>query len=142
MSEQHWLAEVAWAGEQVFLGSDDKGHSVIYDSRTDGMTRGIGPMRALLTTLGACSGMDIVAILNKRKQKLTSLKIRLTGERPLHGYPKPYKSIQLEYLITGVRLKKAYVDKAVKDSMTKFCSVAATLRPGVKIDYIYEILPG
>ncbi len=142
MSEEGWLAEVVWAGEQVFLGSDDKGHSVIYDNRPDGKNRGIGPMRALLATLGACSGMDVVALLNKRRQKLTSLKIQLNGDRPQHGYPRPYKSIQLKYLISGIDLKKEIVDKVVNESMERFCSVAATLRPGVKIEYSYEILSG
>jgi uncharacterized OsmC-like protein len=41
-------------------------------------------------------------------------------------------------MISGEDLKKEFVDEAVSDSMTKFCHVAATLRPGVKISYSYE----
>lgn len=86
--------------------------------------------------------MDVVALLKKRKQNLTSLKILLNGERPQHGHPRPYKTIQLRYVIAGVDLNKEYVKAAVDDSMTKFCSVAATLRPGVKINYTYELSSG
>ena len=138
MVEEKWLAEVDWAGENVFLGSDTSGHTVVYDS-TEGTQKGIGPMRALLTSLGACTGMDIVAILKKRKQRLTSLKILLSGERPEHGAPKPWTSIRVKYVLSGESLETEYVEEAVKDSIEKFCHVAATLRPTAKITYAYEI---
>jgi putative redox protein len=122
----------------VFLGTDLEGHVVVYDS-TDGKPRGIGPMRALLTSMGACTGMDIVSILKKRKQKITGLKVLLTGTRPEFGMPKPWKTIDVKYVISGVDIKKELADEAVNDSMAKFCHVAATLRPGVKITYSYEL---
>ena len=97
-------------------------------------------MRSLLTSLGACSGMDIVAILRKRNQKLISLKIFLRGERPEFGLPKPWTSAEVHYVLAGEKLEKQYVEEAVNDSMEKFCSVAATLKPGVKISHSYEII--
>ncbi len=142
MSEQKWLAEVAWAGESVFLGTDTSGHTVVYDDYDDkGMSKGIGPMRSLLTALGACSGMDVVAILKKRKQKLKSLKILVTGARPEHGYPKPWNAIQIKYVLSGDSLDSKYVQEAIKESTEKFCSVGATIRPTAKITYAYEIVP-
>lgn len=130
---------MSWAGGYAFLGTDLKGHAIVYDS--DGPeSKGIGPMRALLTSLGACSGMDLVAILGKRKQELTSLKVMLKGERPEHGYPKPWLSVHVKYILSG-ELETTLVEEAIGESMAKFCSVAATLRPGVKITHSYEILP-
>lgn len=139
MDRREWLAEVNWSDGNVFLGSDTDGHTVVYDS-TEGVQKGIGPMRALLTSLGACTGMDIVAILNKRKQKLTSLKIQLSGERPEHGLPKPWTSIHIRYVLSGIDLEEKYVVEAIKDSTEKFCSVGATLQPTVKITHSYEIV--
>jgi putative redox protein len=124
----------------VFLGSDTSGHAVVFDS-ADGVQKGISPMRALLTSLGACTGMDIVAILGKRKQKLTSLKVLLSGERPKHGLPKPWTSIHIRYVLTGEGLEKRFVEEAIRDSTDRFCSVGATLKPGVKITHSYEIVP-
>jgi putative redox protein len=132
------MAEVAWTGENVFIGTDLSGHSVVYDS-SEGVMKGVSPMRALLTSLGACTGMDIVAILKKRKQKLTSLKVLLKGERPEHGLPKPWTSIHVRYVLSGEKLEKKYVEEAIKESTEKFCSVGATLRPTAKITYSYEI---
>jgi putative redox protein len=140
LTEANWLAEVTWSEGNVFLGSDTTGHSVVYDS-TDGISKGIGPMRALLTSLGACTGMDIVAILHKRNQKLKSLKIQLTGERPEHGLPKPWTAIHVKYILSGESLEKKYVEEAIKDSTEKFCSVGATLQPTAKLTHSYEIVP-
>jgi putative redox protein len=139
LSNEDWLAEVAWAGENVFLGSDKAGHTVVYDS-SDTVAKGIGPMRALLTSLGACAGMDVVAILKKRKQKLRSLRVLLSGGRPEHGLPKPWTSIHIRFLLSGEDLQKKYVEEAIKDSTEKFCSVGATLAPTAKITHSYEIL--
>jgi putative redox protein len=137
-SEEKWLAEVSWSGENVFLGSDTSGHTVVYDSN-DGVMKGIGPMRALLTALGACTGMDIVAILKKRKQKLTSLRVLLSGERPEYGLPKPWTSIHIKYVLSGDKLSKRFVEEAIKESTEKFCSVGASLSPTAKITHSYEI---
>ena len=139
MSSGEGLAEVKWSDGNVFLGSDTSGHTVVYDS-AEGVQKGIGPMRAVLTALGACTGMDVVAILNKRKQKLTSLKIQLSGERPQHGLPKPWTSIHIKYILAGVDLDRKYVEEAISDSTEKFCSVGATLQPTAKITHSYEIL--
>jgi len=98
-------------------------------------------MRALLTSLGACTGMDIVSILRKRRQKLKSLKILVSGERPEHGLPKPWTSIQVKYVLSGESLETKFVEEAIRDSTEKFCSVGATLKPTAKITYSYEIVP-
>jgi putative redox protein len=97
-------------------------------------------MRAVLTALGACTGMDIVAILRKRKQKLTSLKVLLSGERPKYGLPKPWTSIHIKYELSGERLDKRFVEEAIKDSTEKYCSVGASLSPTAKITHSYEIV--
>ena len=140
MGERDWLAEVVWAEGNIFLGSDTSGHTIVYDS-ADEVARGIGPMRALLTSLGACTGMDMVSILRKRKQKLKSLKVLVSGERPDHGLPKPWTSIHIKYVLSGDSLETKFVEEAIKDSTEKFCSVGATLQPTAKITHSYEILP-
>jgi len=140
LSENDWLAQVTWSEGNVFLGSDKAGHTVVYDS-ADETQRGISPMRALLTSLGACTGMDVVAILHKRKQKLKSLKILISGKRPEHGLPKPWTSIHIKYVLSGDSLETRFVEEAIKDSTEKFCSVGATLQPTAKITHSYEIVP-
>ena len=137
--------EVKWVEDDLFLGTDESGHSVVFDSslpspsKKKAHPRGIGPMNALLTSLGACSGMDVAAILLKRKQNLASLKVEVSGKRPQFGYPKPFTEVHLRYLIGGADLDEKYVKEAVTDSITKFCSVAATINGNAKVSYSYEI---
>lgn len=139
--------ELKWVEDDLFLGSDEAGHSIAFDSalpmpnRPKPRPRGIGPMNALLSSLGACTGMDVTAILQKRKQKLASLRIEISGKRPKYGHPKPFTEIHLRYLVAGASLDEKYVKEAVTDSITKFCSVAATLNEKAKISYSYEIAP-
>jgi len=95
-------------------------------------------MNALLTSLGACSGMDVAAILQKRKQKLASLTVEVSGKRPKYGHPKPFTEVHLRYLVAGASLEERYVKEAVTESITKFCSVAATINKA-KISFSYEI---
>ena len=97
-------------------------------------------MRGVLTALGACTGMDIVAILKKRKQRLMSLKVLLSGERPEYGLPKPWTSIHIKYVLSGKKLDKRFVEEAIKESTEKFCSVGASLSPTAKITHSYEIV--
>ena len=137
--------EVKWVEDDLFLGSDEAGHSVVFDSalptptRTKPRPKGIGPMNALLTSLGACSGMDVAAILLKRKQRLVSLTVEVSGKRPKYGYPKPFTEIHLRYLVGGAALEEKYVKEAVTDSIKKFCSVAATVNAKASVSFSYEI---
>lgn len=142
MSDSGWLAEVEWSGNYKFSGTDTSGHSVVYDSdSSEAKAEGISPMRALLTSLGACTGMDVVSILRKRKQNLKSLKILLSGERPEHGLPKPWTAIHIKYVLSGEGLERRYVEEAIRDSTERFCSVGATIQPTAKITHSYEVVP-
>ena len=135
--------ELRWVEDDVFVGSDTDGHSLVFDSSIPSKARvrqrGIGPMNALLASLGACSGMDVAAILLKRKQKLGSLKVEVSGKRPQYGLPKPFTEVHLKFVLEGTDLDEAYVKEAVTDSVTKFCSVAATVSAKAKIGFSYEI---
>jgi len=131
--------EVDWEEGYVFRGRDSRGREATYDSSETDSRNGFSPMQALLLSLGACSGMDVVAILGKRKQRLRSLKVQVTGKRPLHGHPKPFTEIHLNYLLAGEGLERKFVEEAVGDSINKFCSVAATVSGKAKLSYSYKI---
>jgi putative redox protein len=138
LPDEEWKADAVWKGGYRFVGSDLSGRSVAYDSDNDDQ-KGISPMRGLLTSLGACSGMDVVSILKKRDQGLVSLRVLLSGKRREHGYPKPWDEIHVKYVLSG-EVEKKYVEEAIDESMTKFCSVAATIGPRTKITHSYEIV--
>jgi len=100
-----------------------------------GNGNGIRPMQALLAALCGCSSVDIVAILKKQKQNLTHIKISVDGNREENKEPSMWQNVQLVFELTGdVQLEKAI--RAADLSITKYCSVAETLRrAGATITY-------
>jgi len=111
-----------------FEGKDATGHTVRMDSSPEsgGHNFGIRPMQMLLMGLGGCSGVDIVSILKKQKQRLEGLRILVDGERETGKEPALWKNIKITFEMKGpVEPEKA--KRACALSMEKYCSVAATL---------------
>jgi putative redox protein len=132
------VASVRWAGGEEFLAQMPSGHAVVFD--TDRKHNSApGPMEMLLGALGACSSVDVVEILKKKRQKLVSLDIEISGERATEP-PTVWVKIDMIYRLTGVLDEKAVRD-AIELSQTKYCSVAATLRKTAELTYRFEILP-
>ena len=98
-----------------------------------------GPMEMLLAALGACTSVDVVMILAKKRQKLDSLEVAVSGERASKP-PAVWTKIEMVYKLSGKLDEKAVRD-AIDLSQTKYCSVAAMLGKTAKITYRFEILP-
>lgn len=116
-------------GDYGFRGKDAAGHEVLFDSSTEhgGDNFGIRPMQSLLFALGSCSAIDVVSILKKQKQNLTSLRIKIEGERADTKPISLWENINLSFEFNhGVDEEKA--KKACALSVEKYCSVAETLR--------------
>lgn len=128
-------------GDYGFAVIDAKGHKLHTDSSEEsgGTNFGFRPMQLLLSGLGTCSAIDMIAILKKQKQKIDSFKIIVEGEREQNKIPSLWESINVIFQLSGVDREKA--EKAAFLSMEKYCSVAETLRrSGTKITWKIESL--
>jgi putative redox protein len=85
-------------------------------------------MQTVLAALCGCSGVDVVSILKKQRQIYTSLKIFVDGEREQGKEPSLWKDVRVRFELTGNNLDHAKVFRAAELSITKYCSVAETLR--------------
>lgn len=117
---------------------NEEGNAVLIDGSKEigGHGKGLRPMQLLLAALGGCSTIDIIAILRKQKQELESIEIEVNGDREpvgVEGYSL-FKTIEVHFKLKG-RVDKDKVDRAVKLSMEKYCSVTKTLEPTAKITY-------
>jgi putative redox protein len=129
-------ATVKWVGGEEFVAQMPSGHAVPFD--TDRKHNAApGPMEMLLGALGTCSSVDVVSILAKKRQKLTSLEVVISGERA-SAPPTVWTKIHMVYQLAGEIEEKAARD-AVELSQTKYCSVAAMLRKTAEITYRIEI---
>ncbi|WP_068597405.1 OsmC family protein [Vaginella massiliensis] len=95
----------------------------------------LGPMLSLLMACGACSGIDIVMILDKQRQTFDSLRIKVFGEREKDKTPAVWERIKVEYYLTG-DFDPEKAERAAKLSIEKYCSVLETLRrAGAQVAY-------
>jgi len=129
-------ATVKWVGGEEFVAQMPSGHAVPFDADRK-HNAAPGPMEMLLGALGACSSVDVVSILAKKRQKLTSLEVVISGERA-GSPPTVWTKIDMVYRLAGEIEEKAARD-AVELSQTKYCSVAAMLRKTAEITYRIEI---
>jgi putative redox protein len=94
-----------------------------------GHNQGVRPMELLLMGLASCSAIDIVLILKKQRQQITDFRIVAEGDRVKEENTerKPFRSINLKFILKGHLLDRAKIDRAVKLSMEKYCSATAQL---------------
>lgn len=101
---------------------------------------GPNPVQAVLAALGACSAMDVIAILRKKRQRVTAYEIELRGERRAE-HPKIYTRIEVTHRLHGHDLSSDAIAEAIRLSDTKYCSVHGMLEPTAEIVSRFEILP-
>ncbi|MEI9942795.1 MAG: OsmC family protein [Chitinophagaceae bacterium] len=112
-----------------FTVIDEKDHSIFIDipAEQGGNGGGLRPMQTVLAALCGCSGVDVVSILKKQKQTYSSFKIFIDGEREKGKEPSLWEYVYIRFEFVGnVEPAKAY--RASELSITKYCSVAETLR--------------
>ena len=130
-------ATVKWIAGKQFIGIDSTHHSVVLSTPDEGI--GVKPSELLLIAVGACSAVDVVEILTKKRMPLTSLEISVSGEQD-QDPPWTFRKIYVHYRISGKNLTEKAVSQAIQLSEEKYCSVAATIRATAQIITEFEIL--
>jgi putative redox protein len=130
-----WIEGVAWMAEA------DSGHGLVIDGSPaiGGRNLGPRPMELVLAGLGGCTAMDVIEILRKQRQDVTDCVIEVEAERA-ETVPKVFTRIHLHYTVTGRALKPAAVERAVKLSAEKYCSVSAMLQSTASIDHGWTVV--
>ena len=93
---------------------------------------GPSPMEAVQGAVAACTGMDVVSILEKMRKTIHRLRIEVEAVRS-EEHPRIYTELTLVYYLDGPDLDETSVERAIELSQDKYCSVAAMLRPTVRI---------
>lgn len=106
-----------------------------------GSNKGMRPMEMLLSSLGACSSIDVINILNKMHQPLRDIKITLQGEREKDAIPSLFTDIHVKFDLYGdLDVDKA--KRAVDMSMEKYCSVTKILEKTAKVTWEANVIAG
>jgi putative redox protein len=123
--------------------TNESGNTVETDGSPDigGSNKGMRPMEMLLSSLGACSSIDVINILNKMHQPLQDIKITLQGEREKDAIPSLFTDIHVKFDLYGdLDVDKA--KRAVDMSMEKYCSVTKILEKTAKVTWEANVIAG
>ena len=132
-------ATVRWITKGQFLATDSSKHSVVLSTQDDENGIGMKPSELLLAAVGGCSSVDVVSILQKKRQKLTGLEVQVTGQQDADP-PWTFRKIHVTYIVHGQSLSEKAVADAIRLSEAKYCSVSTTLAKSVEITTEYRIV--
>ncbi|MBP7173994.1 MAG: OsmC family protein [Cloacibacterium sp.] len=118
----------------LFEAKNKNGHSILLDNTGQENPKGVSPMEAVLMAVAGCSGIDVLSILKKQRQEVTSFQAEVEGERIQINDAKPFKKIIVKFLLEG-DIEPAKALKAAQLSFDKYCSVSKTLEPTAQIEY-------
>lgn len=133
-------AKVTWKNGMSFDAVADSGFTIPLGVAAEhgGADDGLSPMELMLIGLGGCTGMDVISILEKKRQNVTGFEVRVHGERA-ENHPRVFTKITIEYIVNGHEISREAVDRAVELSESKYCSVNAMLSKTAEITTIITI---
>lgn len=122
-----------WLGPELeYEGTDTKGN-VIKMGGSD-----VSPAQMVLLGLAGCMGMDIKAVLGKKRIDVDTIEVSVTGHQQ-DTYPKPYEVIDIHFKVVGPDVPEAAVERAVMLSHDKYCVVGQTLQNQATINASFEV---
>ncbi|MFM7174639.1 MAG: OsmC family protein [Caldilinea sp.] len=134
-------AQVTWQGGMQFEGTADSGHTLVLDASQEvgGADRGFRPMELMAVSLAGCTAMDVISILRKKRQAVTSFEVKVSTQGA-SGHPHVFTAIELTYVVRGKGIDPAAVERAMQLSADTYCPAQAMLRQAAPITLKYEII--
>ncbi len=123
-----------WKKKHEFESTQDK-NSIQLDGNQQ---NGFSPKALLLAGLAACSGIDVVDILEKMRVDFTDLTIDTEAEQT-EEHPKVFRDILLTYHIRTAKENEDKIRKAIDLSLDKYCGVSAMLKKNSPVNYKLNI---
>ncbi len=138
MEKQDAKAVVHFGGDDLFVCITPSGHAQVLDTNHERASAAT-PVELLLIALGACTAVDVESIMRKKRERVTAYRVEVRGERRTE-HPRAFTRMEVRHIVHGHNISEKALAQAIELSETKYCSVAATLRPTVEIVSSYEII--
>jgi len=133
-------ASVSWQKRLSFTGKADSGFEVPLgsDQEVGGDNDGFEPLELMAISLAGCTAMDVISILTKKKQAVTTFEVKVHADRA-EEFPKVFTRAVITYLVTGHAVDETALLRSIELSATKYCPAQAMLGKVIPIDLVYEI---
>lgn len=138
MNQADPKATIHFAGPDLFVCITPSGHAQVLDTDHERASAAT-PVELLLIALGSCTAVDVISILHKKRQQVTEYRVEVRGTRRAE-HPRSYARMEVRHIVRGRKVSEKALAQAIELSETKYCSVAATLRPTAEIVSSYEII--
>jgi len=128
-------AKVVWKERMSFIGTAESGFTIPLGTSPDlgGDNDGSRPMELLAIGLAGCTAMDVISILQKKKQEVTGFEVQVHADRA-EEHPHVFTKIIIEYIVSGRNVERAAVERAVQLSAEKYCPALAMFSKVVPIE--------
>jgi putative redox protein len=125
----------------AFTGTTPSSHTINIDTGIEvgGSASAPEPNELLLLALGSCTGMDVIAILRKKRQVVTAYTINVYANQAKE-HPRVYTEILVEHIVEGRGVDPKAVARSLELSLTKYCPVHALLARATRVEHAYRIL--
>jgi putative redox protein len=120
-----------------FVARTGGGHSLLIDDK-DGLT-GPKPIELVAAGLAGCTGFDVIAILRKKRQRVTGYEVRVEADQAAQP-PAFFTKVRLHHVVTGFDVDPKAVQEAIRLSEEKYCSVGAMLRTTAEFTTTFEVV--
>lgn len=121
-------AEIRHTGGLRFEATTGSGFSLEMDNEGGGTAP--RPTELLAAAIGACTGMDVISILRKKRQAVSNYAIRVQAEQR-DAHPHAFRRVEVVHEVTGPALDSEAVRRAIELSATRYCSVTTGLSSGI-----------
>jgi putative redox protein len=132
--------KVSWKGRMSFDGTVMSGFTLPLgtDLALGGDQDGFRPMELIAIGLAGCTAMDVISILQKKRQDVTGFEVSVHAQRA-EEHPKVFTHMRVEYHVEGRSIEPAAVERAIELSSTKYCPAQAMLAKAVEIEHSFAI---
>jgi putative redox protein len=133
-------AKVTWKSRLTFTGTADTGFEIPLGASREngGDADGFRPIELFAVGLAGCTAMDVISILQKKRQEVTAFEVQVHAERASE-HPKVITRAVVEYFVTGRGLQEEAVVRSIELSATRYCPAQGMLNKLIPIELNYHI---
>lgn len=123
-----------------FIGKNSEGLETVFDTheQSGGEETAATPMEIMLQSLAACSSMDIVSIIRKKRKTVDEFDVEIDGEKR-DKHPKVFVKVHIKYILTSSDAEQEDLQRAADLSQSTYCGVAEMFRTS-GCDLSYECI--
>jgi len=136
-------ARALWKGGLSFTANSDSGFDVHLgaDPAVGGEGDGFRPMELMAISLAGCTAMDVISILQKKRQEVAGFEVTVEATRA-EEHPKVFTGATIRYDVTGRGVQEPAVRRSIELSAERYCPAQAMLGKLLPIQLDYRIFEG